>query len=686
MNALKTYFHSVGLKLPSENLVVLIKNRKESTVEKDKREFEKIKETKDKWLRIYEKYKEKYSSFSQPPEAHSTPRVVKDTSIVSEKEVDLIESSELETTPEEMPKKGHHEAPKHRQQNADEKSETFNNHTDAAESFEFVAGSHHRHRKQLSKDFVDTTESSYETEKSGESGHKKQDEISNFDDSLKVAIALLNSLLEARNMKPELKRALAAKVIQKIVQIQTSRSIQTSTLESSGFYPISASSTTSEKSSRSAVTTKNALSPRSKRNDEAIKKCFEPSTLSEMKQQSRESSARSQKDSSSSKSLMEMMKREKTSHLKWIEKEIAHLRSLRELLCKNDSTTSDASNPIYENVGGTIPNSQPAEFAVPKAPPQPDPPIYASTKWNSHVNNRKTHKTSRGKLQTPPANQESNNIADLIYDRNKKLVEKYEEVTKAYEQINVYTKPRAQPKKSTSSQQQHRPKSEKATTQDVHTSTSLASSSVFDSKSTDMGIVRRRPTSSRRVEPLPLAPIHPQNSVETQTSDTIYRTKPFFETKELHESDYYDLSAKGTVKRVPSSRNDKRLQARPPSIRYTLSFERHNRIATRPFMSLPTAAASHCSEEFSAEITSKSSKNRINSARSINGSEKATTVDDIGGVSAGDNKENADTNTYDDESKYEEIDLKSWFNSNRPDVYGRFEERRKCIGELKKLR
>lgn len=673
MNALKTYFHSVGLKLPSENLVVLIKNRKESTLEKDKREFEQIKKTKDKWLSIYEKYKEKYSSFTHQPEAHSTPKLQESTT--SEQKVSLVQSSELETTPEEMPKKGHHETPS--QRNVDEKSETFANHTDAAESFEFVAGSNRR-KKQLSKDFVET-ESSYETKTESSKASvesskiNKQDDISNFDDSLKVAIALLNSLLEARNMKPELKRALAGKVIQKIVQIQTSRSIQTSTLDSSGFYPISASSASSEKSSRSAVTTKKEMSPRSKRNDEAIKKCFEPSTLSEINlKQSRESSARSQKDSS--KGLMELMKREKTSHLKWIEKEIAHLRNLRELLTKNDSTSSDASQPIYENVG-TAASSKVAEFAVPKAPPQPDPPIYLSNKWNSHVNNRKTHKTSRSKHPTPPPPPAKEaNIADLIYDRNKKLVEKYEEVHKAYEQINIYTKPRTHPKKSHSSSQKPSKPSEKPT-QDVQTSTSLASSSVFDSKSTDIGISRRK----QRVEPPP--PLtQGQNNVETQTSDTIYRTKPFFETKELHESDYYDLSAKGTVKRVQSSRSDKRMQARPPSIKYTLSFERRNKVAARPFMSLPIA--SQCSgDDVSAEIlTSKSSKDRINSARSTNGSVKSAD----GGE---ENKENnADTNTYFSEYKYEEIDLKSWFNSNRPDVYGRFEERRKCIDELKKLR
>lgn len=638
MNALKTYFQSVGLRLPNENLVVLIKNRKEkeTTVEREKREFEKIKETKDKWLKIYEKYREKYSSSFTRPEAHSTPKIPE--SFISEK---------VETSPEA----------EDMTRNPTKQDETFYNHTDAAESFEFVAGSDHKnHKNHKSREHLTTTTDTESSLKSSSSkasessSNGKKDEISNFDDSLKVAIALLNSLLEARNMKPELKRNLAGKVIQKIVQIQTSRSIQTSTLDnnSSGFYPISQTST-SDKSMKSVQSVKSKENSQqiSKRTEEAVKKCFEPSTISEVnyKIQSRENSARSQKETS--KNLMEFMKREKTSHLKWIEKEIEHLKSLRELLCKNDSANSSDStnnNPIYENLGSLIRSK--TEILVPKAPPLPDPPIYVSTKWNSHANNRKTHKTTRGKLQTPKESPPAveNNIADLIYDRNKKLVEKYQEIHKVYEEINVHTRAKSAPivkKKS----------------QDVQTSTSIASSSVFDTKSTTTKNSRDRKK---------IIPITHMNNVETQTSDTIYRTKPIFETKQMHESDYYEFPLeKGTVKRVQSRNKDKRMQARPPSIKYTLSFDRRNRIAVRPFMSLPT----NCSEENSTtqEFSTKSSKNHFNTQRSCES-----------------NKENEDANIiYDD---YEEIDLKSAFNTNRPEVFHKFEERKRCIDELKKLR
>lgn len=626
MNALKTYFQSVGLRLPNENLVVLIKNRKESTIEREKREFEKVKETKDKWLKIYEKYREKYSTSFKKPEAHSTPKIQE--SLISEK---IETSSEVMKTP---PKDT-----KHRHQ--DEKSETFYNHTDAAESFEFVAGS-----KQNREHFTTDTESSLKSssskvsESTRDGEEKKVDEISNFDDSLKVAIALLNSLLEARNMKPELKRNLAGKVIQKIVQIQTSRSIQTSTLESSGFYPISNSST-SDKSMKSiqSVKTKEVSVAQTKRTEEAVKKCFEPSTHSE-KNYSRENSARSQKETS--KNLMEFMKREKTSHLKWIEKEIEHLKSLRELLSKNDSSSD--SIPIYENLGSLV-RSKTEIVLVPKAPPLPDPPIYVSSKWNSHANNRKTHKT-RGKLQTPVTSKDGN-IADLIYDRNKKLVEKYQEIHKVYEEINVHTRSKSAPISKKRSEREKK-------SQDVQTSTSLASS-VFDTKSNKSSRERRK-----------VDPNTHMNNVETQTSDTIYRTKPIFETKEMHESDYYEFPAKGTVKRV-QSRNDKRTQARPPSIKYTLSFDRRNRAAVRPFMSLPT----NCSEENSTEFSTKSSKNKFNTERS---------------AESGCNKENEDANLIYDDLPYDDADLKSCFNTNRPDTFNKFEERKRCIDELKKLR
>lgn len=58
LNALKTYFQRIGLQLPNENLVVVIK-KQESTAEREK-QFEEIKKNKEKWQNIYEKYKEKY--------------------------------------------------------------------------------------------------------------------------------------------------------------------------------------------------------------------------------------------------------------------------------------------------------------------------------------------------------------------------------------------------------------------------------------------------------------------------------------------------------------------------------------------------------------------------------------------------------------------------------------------------
>ena len=236
LNALKTYFQRIGLQLPNENLVVVIKNRQDSAPERE-RQLSEIKKNKEKWQNIYDKYKEKYCTSRidfQSPEAQSTPKIpevpvskmfekssqtslVKNTAKGTQVEASSVRrsSKECQVTVDKGSLSSKH---------SQDIPEMYQNQSEVAESFEFIAGSM---KKQRNESPVSESSKHEQSEVKSSDESVKNEEISNFDDSLKVAIALLNSLLESRHMKPELKRNLAGKVIQKIVQIQTSRSIQT---------------------------------------------------------------------------------------------------------------------------------------------------------------------------------------------------------------------------------------------------------------------------------------------------------------------------------------------------------------------------------------------------------------------------------------------------------------------------
>jgi hypothetical protein len=702
LNALKTYFNRIGLQLPNENLVVVIKNRSEE----DKR-FEEIKRNKEKWQSIYDKYKEKYHQHSkidfQSPGAQSTPKLT-EVSKMSEKysQTSLVKNTAKSTQVEAA--KG---SSKECQVTVDrgtlsskhslEQTDLYQNHSEVAESFEFIAGSMNKQQRNESPESPESSErSKHETsevssKKNSEVSLKNED-ISNFDDSLKVAIALLNSLLESRHMKPELKRNLAGKVIQKIVQIQTSRSIQTSTLGSSGIYPISNSShvpSEAEKSAKEAsVKEVSVASSKSsgKSREDVLKDCLKPMTHSEATYQHSVDDEPT-KGSANSKNvpksqLMDYVKREKQSHLKWIEKEIEHLRNLRDLLKRNETPISmDKNCPIYANLSSMIADREAMrepEVAV-EVPEKAAPTIPGTNLWNSHANTKKTAK-SRSKLETPdppvPSHEES--LASFIDKKNRKFMEKYEKCQKDYEEMNVYTRPYSSSRKLPESHRVAKGKSSRraqaTATKEAQTSTSLASSSVFESSDSISVPVNTNTKSSttHRSEVFTSKEKKSSSSrtklkiAETQTTDSICRTQPIFERREKGVQNFGTTSTTVT-QRINRMRNDKQQQCHPPSVKYTLTFDKKSRVNVRQYMSLPQGNSEYA-------LISKSSKEIYNQISC------SATLDNRNS----EDKENYDADTLIDDD--DDIDLQSCLNQKRPDIFTRFEERKRCIAELKKLR
>ena len=115
--------------------------------------------------------------------------------------------------------------------------------------------------------------------------------------------------------------------------------------------------------------------------------------------------------------------------------------------------------------------------------------------------------------------------------------------------------------------------------------------------------------------------------------------------------------------------NNKQQQTHPPSIRYTLTFDKKSRANIREYLSLPQKGNS----EYAA--ISKSSKEIYNQISC------SATLDNR---RCSEDKENYDADEIIDDN--DEIGLQNCLNQNRPDIFMRVEERKRCITELKKLR
>jgi hypothetical protein len=671
LNALKTYFHERGLRLPSENLIVVIKNRDER--EENAKRLENIRKNKEKWQNIYEKYKEKYQQSSinfEQAEAQSTPKIIESNRVSEQIKIIMNEKgSQTSLVKNSVKSVQVEENSLFKNVKTEDQYETFQNQSEVAESFEFVPGRKNSTKSTSSmshKSSLCVTERG-SSKNSGISMSVKNEDISNFDDSLKVAIALLNSLLES-NMRPELKRNLAEKVIHKITQLQTSKSIQTSTVESSCVYPRSNSSHIPSE----AKSVRENCVKKDRRREEVLKECLQPMTKSERSHHSSNDNTETSKDLSSksipNSQVMDFVKREKQTQLKWIE----HLNNLRDLLKRNETPVlmNNGSCPIYENL------SKLKEKLAPPCPEErekeeeekkikaPDANV-----WNSHANMKKIK--NRSKLETP----KNESLTSYIDSRNKKFIEKYTKHQKRlYEEVDAYEKQYrrdVQNERDTETivkvKLANARRTQMTANKDVQTSTSLASSSVFES-SDSMSVPINSNSNSKsthyQAETFVRKEKSKQRVAVTQTTDSISRMRP------IYGAEKYGTTSTTVTQRVNKIQNDKQLQAHPPSIKYTLTFDKKSRPKVRPYSSLPQ-------QPLENSKNSKEIYNQISSSASLTYKKYD------------ENKENYNTNDilFDNDCDDEEdIDLQKFFSQKRPDIYSRFEQRKRCIEELKKLR
>ncbi|KAL7032084.1 hypothetical protein ACKWTF_007212 [Chironomus riparius] len=674
LNALKTYFHQRGLQLPNENLIVVIKNRHEK-VSEGERALEHIRRNKEKWQNIYEKYKEKYQPQQQTTinfediEAQSTPKIpemssgASKISAVTEKgsQTSLIRSSakSVQVESSSINRNQYKSASKDVAtiESKTEDYEVYQNHSEIAESFEFVHGP----KRKESVSSKESSRSKKSTSMATEAGSSKisvlseslkNEDIANFDDSLKVAIALLNSLLDS-NMRPELKRNLAEKVIQKITQIQTSKSIQTSTIDS----------TNSSKSHSD----KKSAKEKSARREEALKECLAPMTKSEYSHQNSQSSNKESFGINSipKSQLMNFVKREKQSQLKWIEKEIEHLNNLRDLLKRNETSLSE-NCPIYENLS-SIKTKEKSLRSEPEKKAATD-----TNFWNSHANMKKIKNRSKMELPNSDLNlSRAESLSSFIDSRSKRFLEKYSQHQKKLEE-NDYTQPKSNVSKDPQVKSKSTRKTQMTANKDVQTSTSLASSSVFESSDltnvpSSSANTNTKSTTHYQTSKAVSSREHKQKVAVTQTTDSICRTRPIYEVRDKDDEKFGTTSTTVT-KRVQKLQNDKQLQTQPPSIKYTLTFDKKSKPKMRPYSSLPQKMSNDYG------TISKSSKdiyNQISYSASLN-------------YHYEENKENYDNDILFDDAD-EDVDLQKCF-KKRPNIYSRFEQRKKCIEELRKLR
>lgn len=497
--------------------------------------------------------------------------------------------------------------------------------------------------------------------------------------------------------------------------------------------PISSKATAGENSTRSRSS--------SESRKKVLHEFLKPLTHSEFDYQNQKKLEKAQKDKEKKKQesensqktgsqLVDFLKEEKKSQLNWIEREIDHLKNLRELLVKNGdlssrNTTLKSSilessekteksekssildskngNRVYENLEGSSLVQDKSEGSKKKQNKlEKSSPAFSSSKtssketsakdsslekipgksrkpfndWDSHTNMKKIIK-NRSKLETPETSEQTDeSLVSFINKRKDKFLEKYEKQLEKVEhsgsEENFYTKPYnsqddvdnghySEPNERRPPIIQRRITSQyleqKAPQhQQINGSTSLASSEAFvSSNSISIPIENSQSNSTsnpynyrerRRIQ---------RRIIGTQTTDSISKTHPIFENK--LEASVETLSH---TKLIDQTKNHKQMQTNPKSIKYTLTFERNSRVTEEiKFSSLP--------QKLVTEKSSKEILNRMNS-------------------NSLDNRVNNEKQEVLEEVAEEELNLEKCLTRKRPNVWRKFEERRQCLQELRRLR
>ncbi|XP_058813269.1 uncharacterized protein LOC131677452 [Topomyia yanbarensis] len=415
-----------------------------------------------------------------------------------------------------------------------------------------------------------------------------------------------------------------------------------------------------------------------------------------------------------SERLLDFFRKEKQSQLLKIDKKIEHLKSMKLLLLEdqkvvNDIATDtriagpvetkpktkpDASSEekenIYANTGqqaksvGSAPlyNSVQADTPSERSKDQAD--YYAVTRsesaWNSHYHMKQMIQ-NRSKLETPSSDE---SITTFIKTRKEKFIENYERHRRQMfeDQHHIYTKPYSGRQ---SKQDKHYSRlDEKYSVRKISKpigKPNFPSSDVFIS-SDSMSIPAANTLTNTTTHQYDIKSSRSSSSnldsvkpVATQTTGSILRTKPIFETKSKHSTASVQVpSAVGcqcacncpcrhesAIEKPPKRteivdgtqpKQDKQQQTKPNSIAYVITFQ-----------------GDHPKRK-------SSEKERVYRSNSID-------------ISSSDgSNENLPSKAFEtgDEEQSFLLPLKEQFERNRPGTLTRLKERQKCVNELNKLR
>ncbi|XP_053698596.1 centrosome-associated protein Alms1a-like [Sabethes cyaneus] len=426
--------------------------------------------------------------------------------------------------------------------------------------------------------------------------------------------------------------------------------------------------------------------------------------------------------------IIELFRQEKQSQLLKIDKKIEHLKSIKMLLLedqklvnniqdgtqstypaekrlvKADSfpsnekenfyantvqrTKSAASVPVYTSVHGDTPSN------LSRSEIEYIPVSSSESGWNSHYQMQKMLQ-NRSKLETPTSD---DSIATFIKNRKQKFIENYERHRKQMfeDQHHIYTKPYSGRQ---SKQENHSRLDEKHSIRKIakpsiakpnfpssdmfisSDSMSIPAANTLTNTTTHQYDIKSSRFSSDNLLGTILKP------VATQTTGSILRTKPIFETKSGQRTATTSVQVPSTnvcgcqcasecpcrhvsqdVISQPSKhtvivderrqKQDKQQQTKPSSIAYVLTFQgdRHEK-----------------SKASNRRPSEKAQVYNGKSATDTDGSSRDSTQE----RSRSESKESADSDL---------LPLNEQLRRNRPGTLLRLKERQKCVNELNKLR
>lgn len=689
IKALKTYFYKQGKSFDEK--VVVLRNKKidlqqeykKMDDEEHKHRLSVIKKNREKWQNIYDKYKEKYQQtkldFTDVLPSTSTPKLILQKKDEKSSQTSLIKNSSRSTQVNReiySPNMFSRNFIKSDSEliNVDESVGTEIPHdSETAASFEFIAIEKQKKSSKEKRIKHSMTASSSSFASTNNSINMS------FNEELQLAITLLKSLLDSKNMNSELKKNLASKIIQKIIRTQTSRSMQTSTIDQSENIKINScsfSNTSEEKFDNSKISQTNQKENNPSRSYD-LKEFLQPQTNSEMEHQRQsieipkkltllKNKSKSSKESSFRLSrphynrnlnLIAYVKRAKISQLNWIENEIDHLNSLKELLVINEDNSSTNTNQksemtddniLYENVASSIDQFTARNIDKLILQKQHNKKINKFN-WDSHVNIKKYGK-NRSKLETPEnsvqSNKGSSNYRTSKYQKSSEKIKPPSDID-----TNLYSEAKEHKKQTN------------CPSVDLNASTSLASSEVFvssESISISNEIENSNCTTHHRGD------LNKEHHVlGTQTnSNSVLKNKPMFISKEKKRIEY-----KTVTTNIEKMINNKKKIDQKQSIMYTLTFDKKDCFKIeKKFSSLPQHRATDNTLSFNVKVAKEiNNRMNLNSLNRQNQEDKVSSTEEI-------------------VKNVEYIELENCLNERRPKLFQKFEERNKCIQELKKLR